>query len=140
MLALTVPTLASAEGSEPSETSLEALPLGLPTELWAEMSEEHRAACTSAAALLAAFGTKRTASLRSVGRRAGLEVGDALAGLRVLDGMSLVEIESGDRGPIVTLLALPEDHVRVIGPDGAVRWVFVARPLDAPEVAAEDLN
>lgn len=142
MLALTVPvpTLAAAEGSEPSEPSVEALPLGFPTELWAEMSEEHRTACTSAAALLGAFGIKRTASLRSVGRRAGLEVGEALAGLRVLDGMNLVEIESSDRGPIVTLLALPEDHVRVIGPDGAVRWVFVARPLDAPEVAAEDLN
>jgi hypothetical protein len=140
MLALTLPTLASAEGSDPSEPSGEALPLGFPTELWAEMSEEHRSACTSADALLGAFGTKRTASLRSVGRRAGLEIGEALAGLRVLDGMNLVEIEAGDRGPIVTLLAMPEDHVRVIGPDGAVRWVFVARPLDAPEVAAEDLN
>ena len=60
--------------------------------------------------------------------------------MRVLDGMSLVEVESGERGPVLTLLALPEDHVRIVGPDGAVRWVFVARPLDPPEIEAESLN
>jgi hypothetical protein len=54
--------------------------------------------------------------------------------------MNLVEVEPGERGPLVRLLALPEDHVRVVGPDGRVRWVFVARPLDAPEVAVENLN
>lgn len=134
MLALTAPTLVA--GAAPSE----GLPLGFPAELWAEMSEDHRTACTNAAALLAAFGEKRTASLRSVSKYAGLDIGDALSGLRVLDGMNLVEVESGERGPVLTLIALPEDHVRVIGPDGAVRWVFVARPLDAPEVQPEDLN
>jgi hypothetical protein len=134
MLALTAPTLVA--GAAPSE----GLPLGFPAELWAEMSEDHRTACTNAAALLAAFGEKRTASLRSVSKYAGLDIGGALSGLRVLDGMNLVEVESGERGPVLTLIALPEDHVRVIGPDGAVRWVFVARPLDAPEVQPEDLN
>jgi len=134
MLALTVPTLVA--GAAPSE----GLPLGFPAELWAEMSEDHRTACTKAAALLAAFGEKRTESLRSVSRHAGMDIGDALAGLRVLDGMDLVEVESGERGPIVTLVALPEDHVRIVGPDGAVRWVFVARPLDAPEIPPEQLN
>jgi len=134
MLALTANTLVA--GSAPSQ----ALPLGFPQELWAEMSEEHRSACTHADALLAAFGEKRTASLKSVSKRAGLDFGDALAGLRVLDGMNLVEVESSERGPEVTLVALPEDHVRIVGPDGAVRWVFVARPLDAPEIAPEDLN
>ena len=72
MLALTAPTLVA--GSAPSE----GLPLGFPAELWAEMSEEHRSACTHADALLAAFGDKRTASLKSVSRRAGLDLGDAL--------------------------------------------------------------
>jgi hypothetical protein len=115
-------------------------PLGFPAELWAEMSEEHRAACTSAQALIQAFGSKRTVALRSVSRRAGLATDEALEGLRVLDGMDLVRIQPGERGPIVTLVALPEEHVRIIGPDGSVRWVFIARPLDAPEVEPYELN
>jgi len=134
MLALTAPTFVA--GDAPPE----GLPLGFPAELWAEMSEAHRTACTKAAALLAAFGEKRTESLRSVSKYAGMDLGDALTGLRVLDGMNLVEVESGERGPVVTLVALPEDHVRIVGPDGGVRWVFVARPLDAPQISPEDLN
>ena len=115
-------------------------PLGFPAELWAEMSEEHRSACTSAQALLQAFGSKRTFALRSVSRRAGLDTAEALEGLRVLDGMDLVRVQPGERGPIVTLVAVPEEHVRIIGPDGAVRWVFIARPLDAPELEPFELN
>jgi hypothetical protein len=135
MLALTLPHVQA--GGEPAP---EGRPLGFPQELWAEMSEEYRSACTSAAALLDTFGEKRTASLRSMSRRAGLEFSDALAGLRVLDGMNLVDVESGDRGPVITLLAVPEDHVRIVGPDGGIRWVFVARPLDPPELPPEALN
>ncbi len=123
-----------------SESSPESRPLGFPAELWAEMSAEHRSACTSAAALLDAFGGKRVASLRVVSERAGLGLAEALAGLRILDGMNLVEVEPGQQGPVVKLLALPEDHVRVVGPDGGVRWVFVARPLDAPQVDPASLN
>jgi hypothetical protein len=135
MLALTLPTVLSS-----AEPAPEGRPLGFPAELWAEMSEEHRTACTSADALLGAFGERRAASLRSVSERAGLALPDALAGLRVLDGMNLVEVEPGESGPIVRLLALPEDHVRIVGPDGAVRWVFVARPLDEPVIPPESLN
>jgi hypothetical protein len=115
-------------------------PLGFPQELWSEMTEQHRAACTSAQSLIGAFGGDRTLSLKAVSRRAGIPFGDALAGLRILDGMELVEVESSDDGPVITLIALPDDHVRIIGPDGAVRWVFIARPLDGPDVAPEDLN
>jgi len=135
MLALTLPTVQSL-----AEPAPEGRPLGFPAELWAEMSEEHRTACTSADALLGAFGERRAATLRSVSERAGLALPDALAGLRVLDGMNLVEVEPGETGPVVRLLALPEDHVRIVGPDGAVRWVFVARPLDEPIVPPESLN
>ncbi len=123
-----------------NEAATTQRPLGFPTELWAEMSEEHRAACTSAQALIQAFGSKRTVALRSVSRRAGLATDEALEGLRVLDGMDLVRIQPGERGPIVTLVALPEEHVRITGPDGSVRWVFIARPLDAPEVEPYELN
>jgi hypothetical protein len=54
--------------------------------------------------------------------------------------MSLVDVESSARGPRITLLALPEEHVRIVGPDGQERWVFVARPLDPPTIDPKDLN
>jgi hypothetical protein len=129
-----------ASTSAMNEAANPQRPLGFPAELWAEMSEEHRSACTSAQALIQAFGPKRTVTLSSVSRRAGLPTDAALEGLRVLDGMDLVRIQPGERGPLVTLLALPEEHVRIIGPDGGVRWVFIARPLDAPEVEPYELN
>lgn len=131
MLAVETPVL---------EVAATTRPLGFPTELWEEMSEQQRAACTSAQALLGAFGADRTRPLRSVSKRAGLAMQEALDGLRVLDGMDLVEVQSGDNGPLVTLVAVPEDHVRIIGPDGAVRWVFIARPLDPPELDPHELN
>ena len=115
-------------------------PLGFPAELWDEMSEQHRTACTSAEALLGAFGEERTVPLRAVSKRAGLTMPEALEGLRVLDGMDLVRVEAGDHGPLVTVMAKPEDHVRIIGPDGAVRWVFIARPIDPPDVEEHELN
>ena len=122
------------------EVAVTTRPLGFPVELWEEMSDKHRAACTSAQALLGAFGSSRTRPLRSVSKRAGLATQEALEGLRVLDGMDLVQIQPGETGPLVTLVALPEDHVRIVGPDGAVRWVFIARPLDAPELDPHELN
>ncbi len=122
------------------EVAATARPLGFPVELWEEMSDQHRAACINAQALLGAFGSDRTRPLRSMSKRAGLGMQEALDGLRVLDGMDLVQVQPGDNGPLITLLAVPEDHVRIIGPDGAVRWVFIARPLDAPEFDPHELN
>jgi hypothetical protein len=122
------------------EVAATVRPLGFPVELWEEMSDQHRAACTSAQALLGAFGSDRTFPLRAVSKRAGLGMPEALEGLRVLDGMDLVRVQPGDHGPLVTLVAVPEDHVRIVGPDGSVRWVFIARPLDAPEIEPHELN
>ena len=67
---------------------------------------------------------------------------ERFAGLSVavLDGMSLVSIDATENGPVVTLIALPDEHVRLVGPDGQTRWLFVARPLDPPEVDAAQLN
>jgi len=115
-------------------------PLTFPAEVWAAMPAEYRTACENAQALLEGFGAERTLALREVRRRVGLEMDEALRGLEVLDGMQLVEVEASEAGPRVTLLAVPEEHVRIIGIDGQVRWVFVARPLDAPELDADELN
>ena len=104
------------------------------------MSAEHRAACESAQALIGGFASERTLDLREASRRSGLTFAQALEGLSVRDGMSLVDVEASHHGPRITLLALPEEHVRIVGPDGQERWVFVARPLDPPSIEPKDLN
>jgi hypothetical protein len=116
------------------------LPLGFPPALWSQMSAEHRSACESAEALIGGFASDRSLDLREASSRAGLSLPQALEGLSILDGMSLVEVEGSNRGPRITLLALPEEHVRIVGPDGQERWVFVARPLDPPSIDPQDLN
>jgi hypothetical protein len=115
-------------------------PLAFPAELWAKMAAEQRAACVSADALIQSFGSEKKLGLRDVSVRAGLSIQQALEGLQVLDGMDLVGVEAGDYGPEITLLAVPEDHVRIVGPDGRERWVFVARPVEAPAFDPAELN
>jgi hypothetical protein len=127
-----------AEAPEPSGTP----PLTLPRELWVKLSDEHQAACRSAEGLLELFSDSddKTVLLRDVFVRTKLGAEQALAGLRVLQGMDLVNVESSDDGPLVTLVAVPEEHVRIVGPDGQVRWLLVSRPLEAPEMDPSTLN
>lgn len=115
-------------------------PLAFPAELWADLTDTQKAACFSGHALIGAFGWDRTLALKALSERAGLASSEALEGLRVLGGMDLVAVEPGESGLVVTLLAKPEDYVRVTAPDGSVRWVFVTRPLEAPNIDAADLN
>lgn len=125
-----------AEAQEPSGTP----PLTLPRELWVKLSDEHQAACRSAEGLLDAFSDEKTLLLRDVFVRTKLGAEQALAGLRVLQGMDLVSVEASDDGPLVKLVAIPEEHVRIVGPDGQVRWLLVSRPLEAPEIDPATLN
>ena len=115
-------------------------PLTLPRELWAKLSSEHQAACQSAEVLLRIFGDEKSVLLRDVFTQAELGAQEALAGLRVLQGMDLVNVEATEDGPLVKLVALPEEHVRIVGPDGQVRWLFVSRPLEPPEIDPSTLN
>jgi hypothetical protein len=115
-------------------------PLTLPPELWVTLSRDHQAACVSAEGLLRAFDEDKSSLLKNLLVATPLSVEQTLAGLRVLEGMDLVTIEATDQGPLVTLVALPEEHVRIVGPDGNVRWLLVARPLEAPEVEPANLN
>ena len=115
-------------------------PLTLPRELWVKLSDEHQAACRSAEGLLELFSDEKTLLLRDIFVRTKVGAEQALAGLRVLQGMDLVNVESSDDGPLVKLVALPEEHVRIVGPDGQVRWLLVSRPLEAPEMDPATLN
>ena len=115
-------------------------PLTLPRELWAKLSSEHQAACQSAEVVLRIFDAEKSVLLRDVFTRIELGAEQALAGLRILQGMDLVNVEATEDGPLARLVALPEEHVRVVGPDGQVRWLFVSRPVEPPEVDPATLN
>jgi hypothetical protein len=115
-------------------------PLTLPRELWAKLSSEHQAACQSAESLLRIFDDEKSVLLSDVFTRTELGAEQVLAGFRILQGMDLVNVEATDEGPLARLVALPEEHVRIVGPDGQVRWLFVSRPLDPPEVDPSTLN
>jgi hypothetical protein len=115
-------------------------PLTLPRELWAKMSGEHQSACFAGEELLAMFAADNTITLRELFARSKLGPEQALAGLRVLQGMDLVSVEATEHGPRVKLVAVPEEHVRIVGPDGQVRWLLVSRPLETPEVDPSSLN
>jgi len=114
------------------------LPLTLPQELWLTLSPAQRAVYHRAEALLDRFVSEKRISLADVlaqGPRA-----EVLRALQVLGGMSLIEVEASEDEAWVTLLALPDEHVRFIGPDGKTRWIFVARPIEPKEVDADRLN
>jgi hypothetical protein len=116
------------------------LPLTLPRELWAKMSNEHQAACRSADELLELFASDTPVLLRDVFTRSKLGAEQALAGLRILQGMELVSVEATEDGPLVNLVALPEEHVRIVGPDSQVRWLLVSRPIEPPDIEPSQLN
>lgn len=115
------------------------LPLTLPRELWVTLSPAQRAVYRRAEALLEEFNGARRIALAQI-----LEQGpraEVLRALQVLGGMSLIEVEANDEDePWVTLLAVPDEHVRFTGPDGKTRWIFVARPIEPKEVDSQLLN
>jgi hypothetical protein len=116
----------------------EQLPLTLPQELWSSLSPAEQAVYRRAEALMGMFSITRSVALsRFLAQGPRTEV---LRALQVLGGMSLVDVDQGEPEPSVTLRALPESHVRIVGPDGRARWVFVARPLDPPTVDPNELN
>lgn len=116
------------------------LPLTIPEELWSSISPEQQERCIAAQRVLAAFAGDRDLDLEDLAERLEAEPEDVLGGLHVLDAMSLVTAEDSETGPRFHLRALPDEHVRFVGPNGRLQWLFVARPLDPPEVEASSLN
>jgi hypothetical protein len=116
------------------------LPLTIPEELWSNIAPEQQERCFAAQRVLRAFGGDRDLDLSDLAERLEAEPEDVLGGLHVLDAMSLVTSEESDEGPRFHLRALPDEHVRFVGPNGRTQWLFVARPLDPPEIEASSLN
>jgi hypothetical protein len=79
-------------------------------------------------------------TLSDLSEATGFAIEELLEGLRALGGMNLIEFENDGKELLIKLIAVPDEHVRIVGPDHKTRWLFVARPIVAPDVAPGDLN
>ncbi len=118
----------------------EKLPLALSQELWEALSPTQQALFRRADTLLESFAPESPKSLQELVLSSGVAPKDVLSALRLLDTMALVSIESSDHGPMFSLRATPEEHLRINGPDNKPRWVFIARPVEPRNVDPSTLN
>ncbi|HEX9619601.1 MAG TPA: hypothetical protein VF989_05680 [Polyangiaceae bacterium] len=117
-----------------------ARPLALPEEIWHELGAERRAVYQLGQRVVEALLEPGALPIHDVARAVKSPVGEFVNALQLLSEMDLISVELEDEGPIVTLVAVPDDHVKVRGLDGRSRWVFIARPLEPPERDASELN
>jgi len=120
----------------------EKLPLALSQELWEALTPTQRALFQRADHLLDAFtfAPQAAHSLDDLVEKSGDDADEVLSALRLLDTMALVSVEPSEDGPIFSLRATPEEHVRITGPDKKPRWVFIARPVEPRDVDPSTLN
>jgi hypothetical protein len=128
--------------SQPPVSTPDKLPLALSPELWDALTPTQRELFQRADHLLDTFTfqPQLAQSLDDLVEKSGDEADDVLSALRLLDTMALVNIEPSDDGPIFSLRATPEEHVRIQGPDKKMRWVFIARPVEPKDVDPSTLN
>jgi hypothetical protein len=118
------------------------LPLALSQELWEGLTPTQRELFQRADHLLDAFtfDPRLAQSLDDLVEKSGDDADEVLSALRLLDTMALVNVEPSDDGPVFSLRATPEEHVRIQGPDKKPRWVFIARPIEPRDVDPSTLN
>jgi hypothetical protein len=123
-------------------SSSEKLPLALSQELWDALTPTQQALFQRADHLLDTFTPYPDSpqSLEDLVEKSGDDADDVLSALRLLDTMALVTVEASEEGPLFSLRATPEEHVRIQGPDNKPRWVFIARPVEPREVDPRSLN
>jgi hypothetical protein len=121
---------------------VEKLPLALSPELWEALTPMQRELFKRADHLLGefTFNPEAPQSLDDLVEKSGDEADEVLSALRLLDTMALVNIEPSEDGPVFSLRATPEEHVRIQGPDNKPRWVFIARPVEPKDVDPRTLN
>lgn len=115
-------------------------PLTLPEPLWESLAPERQKVYERAQTLLERLPDRGAVELPEILSGSGIAFPDALLALSLLDSMNLVAVEPGAQGPRVSVVARPDEHVHFVGPDGKDHWVFVARPLNPPDLDANELN
>lgn len=118
------------------------LPLALSPELWEALTPTQQALFERADTLLDVFtpDPESPHSLEDLVEQSGDDADEVLSALRLLDNMALVSVEASEDGPLFSLRATPEEHVRIQGPDNKPRWVFIARPVEPRDIDPSTLN
>ncbi len=121
------------------ERGLLGPPLKLPEEVWASLEPRRRRIYLVGQAIIDELVQIGSLPLQDLIAKLRVPPGQFLGALQLLHSMDLVVMDTGE-SPTLTLLALPDEHVKVTGVDGKQRWVFIARPVEAPKHEPGELN
>ena len=118
----------------------ESPPLTIPAELWQAMPSGEKALLRRAQGVLDVLALSGVSTLGELRTTMGLDAEALLHALRVLGGMDLVAFGPSGADLVIRLIAVPDEHVAVVGPDRKRRWLFVARPLVPRDIDPALLN
>lgn len=129
-----------ATGQSPNLEQAEAPPLTIPNDIWQQVSSEEKMVLRRAQRILDHLVLREAMSVPDLRELTGFKMEEVLTSLRALASMRLVAFDNDGRDLVANLIAIPDEHVRIVGPDEKPRWLFVARPLVPPDVDPKDLN
>ena len=127
-------------GSTTNTEQTELPPLTIPKDVWDPLPSGEKAVWMRAQRMFDHLSLRETITLSELSEATGFAIEELLEGLRALGGMNLIEFENDGKELLIKLIAVPDEHVRIVGPDHKARWLFIARPLVAPQVEPRDLN
>jgi hypothetical protein len=127
-------------GSTIDTEQTELPPLTIPQDVWEPLPSSEKVVWRRAQKMFDHLTLRETMTLAELSEATGFAIDELLEGLRALGGMNLIEFENNGKDLAIKLIAIPDEHVRIVGPDEKTRWLFIARPLVAPDVAPGELN
>lgn len=128
------------QGQSTNFEHAETPPLTIPADVWRDISSEEKAVLQRAQRALDHLVLRETMTVPELREATGFKLDELLTSLRALAGMRLVAFDSDGQDLVANLIAIPDEHVRIVGPDEKARWLFVARPLVPPDVDPKELN
>lgn len=115
----------------PATSRRDLLPLAMPPELWHRLESHRRAIFVEAQTVLDRLQRVEKIQATELCRQMKRTLDGLLPALRLLRALELIDVGPG---ATIVLVALPDEPLRVKGPDGKWRWMFISRPLRDPGV------
>jgi hypothetical protein len=104
----------------------------MPPELWHRLEDHRRAIFVEAQTVLDRLRSVESIAAIELCRQMSRTLEGLLPALRLLRALELIDVGPG---ATIVLVALPDEPLRIQGPDGKWRWMFVSRPLRDPGLA-----
>jgi hypothetical protein len=121
----------SRTNATPTRHPGDHLPLAMPPELWHRLEADRRAIFVEAQTVLDRLSNVETIAAVDLCQLMGRTLEGLLPALRLLRALELIDVGPG---ATIVLVALPDEPIRIEGPDGKWRWMFIARPLRDPSL------